>query len=76
MSNNASNQHETDEDATLNEIGKFDESYTFEKDHEFLRWDKKNNLLTFKSKKFEESFNDRSSSFANDGPKIIFIIIV
>jgi hypothetical protein len=36
VSNNT-NQHETDEDATLNEIGKFDESYTFEKENEFLR---------------------------------------
>lgn len=37
VSNNTNNQHETDEDATLNEIGKFDESYTFEKENEFLR---------------------------------------
>lgn len=35
--NNNTNQHETDEDATLNEIGKFDESYTYEKENEFLR---------------------------------------
>lgn len=35
--NTPNHQHETDEDATLNEIGKFDESYTFEKENEFLR---------------------------------------
>lgn len=37
ISHNTNHQHETDEDATLNEIGKFDESYTFEKEIEFLR---------------------------------------
>lgn len=37
ISHNTPHQHETDEDATLNEIGKFDESYTFEKENEFLR---------------------------------------
>ena len=31
-------QHEgSDEDATLNEIGKFDESYVYEKENDFLR---------------------------------------
>lgn len=32
-------QHEgSDDDATLNEIGKFDESYVYEKENDFLRY--------------------------------------
>lgn len=32
-------QHgESDEDATLNEIGKFDESYVYEKENDIIRW--------------------------------------
>lgn len=35
---NSTNQHgESDDDATLNEIGKFDESYVYEKENDFLR---------------------------------------
>lgn len=34
----STNQHgDSDEDATLNEIGKFDESYVYEKENDFLR---------------------------------------
>jgi hypothetical protein len=35
---NSTNQHESDDDATLNEIGKFDESYVYEKENDFLRF--------------------------------------
>lgn len=35
---NSTNQHgESDDDATLNEIGKFDESYVYEKENDILR---------------------------------------
>lgn len=35
----STNQHgESDDDATLNEIGKFDESYVYEKENDFLRY--------------------------------------
>lgn len=35
---NSTNQHaDSDDDATLNEIGKFDESYVYEKENDFLR---------------------------------------
>lgn len=35
----STNQHgDSDEDATLNEIGKFDESYVYEKENDFLRF--------------------------------------
>lgn len=36
---NLTNRHgESDDDATLNEIGKFDESYVYEKENDFLRF--------------------------------------
>ena len=36
---NSTHQHgESDDDATLNEIGKFDESYVYEKENDFLRF--------------------------------------
>lgn len=36
---NSTHQHgDSDDDATLNEIGKFDESYVYEKENDFLRF--------------------------------------
>lgn len=37
-SNSTNRQGESDDDATLNEIGKFDESYVYEKENDFLRF--------------------------------------
>lgn len=38
VSHSTTNQHgESEDDATLNEIGKFDESYVYEKENDFLR---------------------------------------
>lgn len=39
LASNSTNQQagDSDDDATLNEIGKFDESYVYEKENDFLR---------------------------------------
>lgn len=38
VSNSTNRNGESDDDATLNEIGKFDESYVYEKENDFLRF--------------------------------------